>query len=449
MTAVQATVVALWVVHAHAVDATDFTPYLNIYSAMLRSGKTRLLEILKLLVRNPWFTGRTTSSALVRKIDRFKPTLLLDESDAAFEAKSDYTEALRGILNTGFERDGAYTMNVPVGNSWEPRDFSTFSCKAIAGIGNRLPGTVKDRSIPIALKRKLKGEAVERLRKKKVKAQGAELQKLVDQWAQANIEALSKAEPAMPEELNDRMGDVCEPLLAIADLAGGEWPELARKALVTMCGGEADAEDLSLRLLLDTRSVFKADKLRTETLLGSLMALSESPWRESNRNNPLSARQLADLLRPFEIRSHKIRLGEETFQGYLKVDFEDAWARYLGPEIDDSASPPSPSAFHPEHPEQANVYAGPSDFPNPEHGSDVPDRKSEESPINTRVVPGVPDEIPIADEGSDSADVKPWLTPEELAKYTGSVGQEATAPARYQNWKPTDADLLDEDEEAD
>ena len=104
MTVLQATVVALWVVHTHAIDATDFTPYLNIYSAMLRSGKTRLLEILKLLVRNAWFTGRTTASALVRKIDRFKPTLLLDESDAAFEAKNDYTEALRGILNTGFER---------------------------------------------------------------------------------------------------------------------------------------------------------------------------------------------------------------------------------------------------------------------------------------------------------------------------------------------------------
>ena len=104
MTVLQATVVALWVVHTHAIDATDFTPYLNIYSAMLRSGKTRLLEILKLLVRNAWFTGRTTASALVRKVDRYRQTLLLDESDAAFEAKNDYTEALRGILNTGFER---------------------------------------------------------------------------------------------------------------------------------------------------------------------------------------------------------------------------------------------------------------------------------------------------------------------------------------------------------
>ena len=451
MTAAQVTIVALWVIHSHAIDATDFTPYLNIYSAMLRSGKTRLLEILKLLVRNAWLTGRTTASALVRKIDRFRPTFLLDESDAAFEAKSDYTEALRGILNTGFERDGAYTMSVPVGNTWEPRDFSTFSAKAIAGIGNRLPDTVKDRSIPIALKRKLRSEEVERFRKRKVKPEGAAFHKLADLWAQANVEALSKAEPPMPEELDDRKWDVCEPLCAIADLAGGDWPELARKALVAVCGTGADTEDLSLRLLLDTRQVFTADRLRTETLLGSLMALSESPWRESHRNSPLTARQLADLLRPFEIRSRKIRLEQETFQGYLRADFEDAWARYLGPEIDDSDSIPAQPASDPEHPEQANVYACPSDFPHPEHRAHVPDRKSEESPINTRVVPDVPDQKRVARVEDDSTDVEPWLTPEELAKYTASgVGQEARAPAQYQDWTPTDADSLDsEDEEAD
>src|SRR5215469_8028349 len=91
-------------------------PISNVYSAMLRSGKSRLLEILKMLVRNAWYTGRTRASSLVRKTDKYKNTLLLDESDAAFEAKNDYTEALRGILNTGFERGGAYTISVPVGN---------------------------------------------------------------------------------------------------------------------------------------------------------------------------------------------------------------------------------------------------------------------------------------------------------------------------------------------
>jgi hypothetical protein len=131
----------LWVLHTHAVDAADFTPYLAINSPVLRSGKTQLLEVFKLLVYKPWFTGRVTASALVRKVNRDQPTLLLDESDTAFQTRSDYAELLRGILNTGFERDGSYSMSVPSGNDWEVRDFSTFSPKAIAGIG-QLPTTV-------------------------------------------------------------------------------------------------------------------------------------------------------------------------------------------------------------------------------------------------------------------------------------------------------------------
>src|ERR1700674_5872758 len=65
----QADACALWVAHTHAVEAADFTPYLHIHSPVLRSGKTRLLEVLKLLVRNPWFTSRVTASALVRKVN--------------------------------------------------------------------------------------------------------------------------------------------------------------------------------------------------------------------------------------------------------------------------------------------------------------------------------------------------------------------------------------------
>src|SRR5260370_39230646 len=76
----QLVAIALWVLHTHAIAATEATPYLNITSAEKRSGKTRLLEVLELLVLNPWRTGRTTAAALVRKIDGEESTLLLDES---------------------------------------------------------------------------------------------------------------------------------------------------------------------------------------------------------------------------------------------------------------------------------------------------------------------------------------------------------------------------------
>lgn len=110
LTPAQAAVVALWIVHTHAVDAAEATAYLAVTSAEKRSGKTRLLEVLALVVARPWFTGRVTAAVLARKVDAEQPTLRLDESDAAFKGDKDYAEALRGILNTGYRRGGKTTV---------------------------------------------------------------------------------------------------------------------------------------------------------------------------------------------------------------------------------------------------------------------------------------------------------------------------------------------------
>jgi len=106
----QVVVLSLWVAHTHAFLAADCTPYLAITSAEKQSGKTRLLEVLENLVANPWMTGQVTAAVLARKIgDKLPPTLLLDESDAAFKGEKEYVEALRGILNTGYRKGGKYS----------------------------------------------------------------------------------------------------------------------------------------------------------------------------------------------------------------------------------------------------------------------------------------------------------------------------------------------------
>jgi hypothetical protein len=111
----QARIVAVWVAHTHAFLIAPATPYLNITSATKQSGKTRLLEVLELLVSKTWFTGRVTAACLTRKVDQVKPTLLRDESDAAFNGEKEYSEALRGILNTGFYPDGVASCCVSQG----------------------------------------------------------------------------------------------------------------------------------------------------------------------------------------------------------------------------------------------------------------------------------------------------------------------------------------------
>ena len=76
-------VLSLWSLHTHAFHGvSSFTPYLNITSAEKGSGKTRVLEVLHALVREPLMTASVSPAALVRTVDKEKPTMLLDELDA-------------------------------------------------------------------------------------------------------------------------------------------------------------------------------------------------------------------------------------------------------------------------------------------------------------------------------------------------------------------------------
>jgi hypothetical protein len=344
LSAEQADMVSLWVVHTHAIDAADCTPYLHIKSAEKRSGKTRLLEVLALLAARPWLTGRVSAAVLVRKTANELPSLLLDESDAAFKGDKEYAEALRGILNAGFRRGGVTSICVGQGANLSYRDFPVFSPKAIAGIG-KLPDTIADRAIPIQLRRRRRGEHVERFRQRKVEPTAVPLHSAVAAWAEANLTALADAEPELPQELDDRAQDIVEPLLAIAEAVGGEWPDRARHATVALLTGEhrEDSDSLGVRLLRDIREVFDEeckDRLSTSTILEKLHGADEAPWG-SLRGEPLDARSLARLLKPYGIRPKQIREGEQTYKGYRREDFEDAWSRYLDEARAETSHTPS------------------------------------------------------------------------------------------------------------
>jgi hypothetical protein len=335
MSAVQVTVLVLWVVHTAALDAAETTPYLAITSPEKRSGKTRLLELLELLVPRPWLTGRVTAAVLARKVDAERPTLLLDESDAAFKGDKEYAEALRGLLNTGHRVGGKASICVGQGANLSYRDFSTFGAKAIAGIGG-LPDTVADRSIPIRLARKGPDETAERFRRREVEPEATRLRERVERFAAGSLEALAAARPHLPDQLDDRGQDAAEPLLAIADLAGGDWPARARQALVELRDGvDVDDESSGVRLLADIRQVFgAAERLATTELLNRLSALEESPWGDWH-GRPLTSRALAKLLKPYGVKSRSVRVADDsTPKGYQREQFEDAWKRYL------SSNPP-------------------------------------------------------------------------------------------------------------
>ena len=212
-------------------SAADATPYLNVTSAVKQCGKTRLLEVLEPIVPSPWLTGRVSAAVLTRKVDGETPTLLLDESDAAFKHQSEYAEALRSLLNSGYRRSGISSLCVGHGADLGYRDFSTFCPKALAGIG-ALPDTVSDRSIRIALKRRAPHEQVDRFRQRDAPKVGAPLRAALGEWSRSAVDALQDAAPELPPSLGDRTG-TSSPRTSTSSRPGPRprWPGVGSWAL--------------------------------------------------------------------------------------------------------------------------------------------------------------------------------------------------------------------------
>jgi hypothetical protein len=332
LTRAQVVALALWVLHTHVIAAADTTPYLVVTSAEKRSGKTRLLEVLELLVREPLQTANTSDAALFRTVAEREPTLLLDEVDAIFKSRD--REDLRGLLNSGFRR-GAVVLRMGGPKMTTLEQFPVFCAKAFAGIG-QLPDTIEDRSIRIRLERKTRDEPTERFRRRDV-APGAEsLRGLLVAWAESSVDSLHGRRPLLPEELDDRAQDVWEPLLAIAEAAGESWAARARATAAELSGAQArEDESLGVRLLRDIREIFdeqKTNRLASQSLMVLLNQLPEAPWGNW-RGRPMTQQTLASFLKSFGIRSRTIWLGHgATAKGYLWEQFEPVWARYLDVE---------------------------------------------------------------------------------------------------------------------
>jgi Protein of unknown function (DUF3631) len=256
----QPTAIALWVVHTWVLDAFDYTPYLHIYSAETSSGKSRLLEVLGLLVNKPWKVESVSVAALFRRIEKDQPTLLFDEIDNVFRSngKDDDTKDLRACLNSGFKRDGKFSRCVGQNANLDVKEFATFSPKGLAGIGKVLSDTLSNHCIAIELLPQMREQKAEKFREREVRPEFDQLRAELEAYAQSAklIDELRKARPLLPNELTDRQQDICEPLLAIADLAGGIWPKQARVALVKLCQQNRDVVSTGKQLLADLRYIF-------------------------------------------------------------------------------------------------------------------------------------------------------------------------------------------------
>lgn len=326
--------VALWIIMTWLIDVVHVAPLAVITSPEKRCGKTQLLTILGKLSYRPLQASNISPAALYRCIEAWQPTLLLDETDAFLKEN----EELRGVINSGHTRDNAYVIRT-VGDDHTPKRFSTWGAKALSGIGH-LSDTLMDRAIILELRRKLAHEKKERLRH----AEPDLFITLSRKLARVAIdykERVQQARPHLPESLNDRAQDNWEPLLAIADVAGGEWPKRGRDAALKLSGSEADDQALTvgIELLMDIKSIFyerSADRVRSRDLIKWLCEDDEKPWATYNRGKPIAPRQVSKKLSSYGIKTNQtINFGASTAKGYMKEYFIEAWTRYLPSDTPD------------------------------------------------------------------------------------------------------------------
>jgi hypothetical protein len=324
--------VALWSLHAHLIDRSMISPRLALRSALHGSGKTTCLEVLARLVPRALAAASVTTSAIFRVIAAHRPSLLIDEADTLFHEGDD----LRRIINAGHRQNGAVLRSV--GEDYEPRAFPCYAATVIALIG-QLPPTVADRSIDIALTRRLPSEPITPFRLDDTASLDA-LARRIARWAKDNGGRLSR-DPEMPPGLHNRASDNWRPLLAIAEALGGELPQKARDAASAMVGGDAEEVSRIELLLSDIRTIFEDgdgviidvngnETITSAALIAKLVEIVPRPWAEYGRSGkPITANKLARLLKPLRIRSGL--LGDTRLHGYRLTQFLDAFDRYLAP----------------------------------------------------------------------------------------------------------------------
>ncbi|KOV98175.1 MULTISPECIES: DUF3631 domain-containing protein [unclassified Streptomyces] len=343
--------VTLWDAHAHLLDCFDSTPRIAFLSPEPGSGKTRALEIVETLVPQPMTAVNASAAALFRSVSsgNGKPTILFDEIDTVFGPKAGDNEELRGFLNAGHRRTGVTYRCIGDGGQQTVQAFPSYCAVAVAGLGS-LPDTILSRSVIIRMRRRARNEKVEPFRARVHEAEGHKLRDRLAAWAEQARGFVMGAWPDMPDGVTDRPADVWEPLLAIADAAGGHWPERARAACVTLVTASKanDKGSLGVRLLTDLRDhvMVGIDRLPTIAILDRLNALDDAPWADLN-GKPLDNRRLSRMLAEYvtahnePITSRNIKTAGSVLKGYYAADLADAWARYCPPPPE-SPLPPLP-----------------------------------------------------------------------------------------------------------
>ncbi len=319
----------LWIAHTHFMDCWESTPRIAFLSPEPGSGKSRCLEVSEPLVPRPVHAVNTTPAYLFRKVsdEAGPPTILYDEIDTVFGPKAKDNEDIRGMLNAGHRKGAVAGRCVVRGKIVETEELPAYCAVALAGL-NDLPDTIMSRSVVVRMRRRAPNEKVEPWRLRINAPQAKPIRDALAAWATESAERI--VWPALPPEIQDRNADVWEALVAVADLAGGDWPERARVSAVSLVSDSmAGAPSIGVQLLTDLKDVFNNHEVQSsEAILTALHEMDERPWNDL-RGKPVDSRWLSRQLSKYGVKSGTVRTPEGTRKGYKAVDLHDPWTRYV------------------------------------------------------------------------------------------------------------------------
>jgi hypothetical protein len=306
---------ALWVIQTHFYKDFEYVAYVFAHSPEPESGKSRLLEVLDLLVGNSsGLLHEPTDATLFRTADG--TTQLLDEVDTW--TNRDY---LRGILNAGFHR-GSKVQRMEQRNDggWKPVSFEVYGPRAIAGIGlGILHGTTKDRTFIIPMVKQKRAERREKFRSRKVKPEADRLRAEIEEWVKQNLERVTKlydnAEASFPYllHLRDRTIDIMEPISAILEVAYERTEELEARRMELLEAVSVTRKD-GEEFIAHHRNLRELVQLANgdDPLIGNA---SELAAKCELRPKP-TEHEMAATLRRYGFESRSIRVGESVRYRY-------------------------------------------------------------------------------------------------------------------------------------
>jgi hypothetical protein len=290
------------------------------------------MGLLRALCAQPWLSSGVPAATLTRKILAHRPTVLLDNWHTTFRGRDQ--QPITGFLLHACQASQPFTL-LEKGILVE-RD--AYCPKAFAGMAS-LPPTLAQRSIPIVLQRSLPQQEVipafylldPRLTR--------DFTSWAHQWTNGHLDQIyeNTANPAHRrslQSLSPHQQACGQPLLGLAETIGGEWLYKAHTALLEIFREEQDRQPSAVQLLSDVRDAFAhhhhPERIFTAELLEYLHSLDHRTWNEWSKGQPMNAHALSALLRKsFNIYPRSQRRDKQKLRGYQKVDFADAWQRYL------------------------------------------------------------------------------------------------------------------------